>query len=107
MRWVDDLLDLYNAAKQLGDDTWAENILLTLEAGYEVSQQSEQARAKSLLDHRMLEIDSRLHELRKQFEQAASVKSRQQLYERAIKLQVERAQLEEERKRYVDSMNLS
>lgn len=106
-RWVDDLLDLFNAAKRLGDDTWAASLMDTLEAGYEASQQSEQAREHTLREKRMLEIDARLSLIRKEFEQATSVKSRQQLYEVAIKLQVERAQLEEERKRHRDSINLS
>jgi len=34
-RWVDDMLDLYNAAKRLGDDPWAQTIMEALEAGYE------------------------------------------------------------------------
>ncbi|MCT4798540.1 hypothetical protein ACFO4U_00225 [Exiguobacterium profundum] len=106
-RWVDDMLDLYLAAKRLGDDTWAESIINTLEAGYEASKQTEQAREESMLEKRMLEIDARLTKLRKEFEQATSVKTRQQLYEVAIKLQVERAQLEEERKRHRDSINQS
>ncbi|MGA9466117.1 MAG: hypothetical protein WBV10_00670 [Exiguobacterium marinum] len=106
-RWVDDMLDLYLAAKRLGDDTWAESIMNTLEAGYEASKQSEQDREESIREKRILEIDTRLTELRKEFEQATSVKKRQQLYEVAIKLQVERAQLEEEQKRRRDSINQS
>ncbi|MFN4215722.1 MULTISPECIES: hypothetical protein [Exiguobacterium] len=104
-RWVDDMLDLYNAAIRLGDDTWAHTIMEALEAGYEASEQSEQERKQTLLEKRLVEIDARLHELRKEFEQAESVKSRQQLYEQAIKLQVERAQIDEERKRHLDSIN--
>ncbi|MCT4796304.1 MAG: hypothetical protein LPJ96_03930 [Exiguobacterium sp.] len=104
-RWVDDMLDLYNAAKRLGDDTWAHTIMKALEAGYEASELNEQERKQTILEKRLMEIDARLHELRKQFEHAESVKSRQQLYEQAIKLQVERAQIEEERKRHHDSIN--
>lgn len=106
-RWVNDLLDLYNAAKRLGDDTWAETIMDTLKAGYEAAEQNEQAREQTIRNKRMIEIDARLNELRKEFEQATSVTSRQRLYETAIKLQVERAQLEEERKRHRDSINQS
>lgn len=104
-RWVDDLLDLYNAAKRLGDDPWAHTIMKALEAGYEASEQNEQTRKQTLLEKRLAEIDARLDLLRKEFEQAPSVTSRQQLYEQAIKLQVERAQVEEERKRHHDSIN--
>lgn len=106
-RWVDDMLDLYNAAKQLGDDPWAHTIMEALEAGYEASEQNEQTRKQTLLEKRLFEIDTRLNELRKNFEQAESVKSRQQLYEQAIKLQIERAQIEEERKRHLNSINSS
>ncbi|WP_214828137.1 hypothetical protein [Exiguobacterium algae] len=106
-RWVDDLLDLYNAAKRLGDDTWAETIMNTLRAGYEEAERHEQEREHTVREKRMHEIDARLNELRKEFEQATSVTSRQRLYETAIKLQVERAQLEEERKRHRDSINQS
>lgn len=106
-RWVDDMLDLYNAAKRLGDDPWAQTIMEALEAGYEASKQNEQTRKQTLLEKRLVEIDARLNLLRKEFEQAESVKSRQQLYEQAIKLQVERAQIEEERKRHLDSINSS
>lgn len=59
-RWVDDMLDLYLAAKRLGDDTWAESIMDTLEARYEASKQTEQAREESMREKRMLEIDTRL-----------------------------------------------
>jgi hypothetical protein len=106
-RWVDDMLDLYNAAKRLGDAPWAQTIMEALEAGYEASEQNEQTRKQTLLEKRLVEIDARLNLLRKEFEQAESVKSRQQLYEQAIKLQVERAQIEEERKRHLDSINSS
>ncbi|TCI51518.1 MULTISPECIES: hypothetical protein [Exiguobacterium] len=106
-RWFDDMLDLYNAAKQLGDDPWAHKIMEALEAGYEASEQNEQTRKQTLLEKRLFEIDTRLNVLRKEFEQAESVKSRQQLYEQAIKLQIERAQIEEERKRHFNSINSS
>ncbi|TCI68905.1 hypothetical protein EVJ18_10030 [Exiguobacterium sp. IPCH1] len=106
-RWVDDMLDLYNAAKRLRDDPWAQTIMEALEAGYEASEHNEQTRKQTLLEKRLIEIDARLNLLRKEFEQAESVKSRQQLYEQAIKLQVERAQIEEERKRHLDSINSS
>lgn len=106
-RWIDDMLDLYNAAKQLGDDAWAQTLLQTLKAGYEASELSEQSRKQTLLEKRLSEIDDRLYTLRKEFEQAESVNSRQRLYEQAIKLQVERAQIEEERKRHFNSINSS
>lgn len=62
-RWVDDMLDLYLAAKRLGDDTWAESIMDTLKVGYEASKQTEQAREESMREKRMLEIDTRLTKL--------------------------------------------
>lgn len=103
--WVDDMLDLYNAALSIGDLEWAASVLGTLQAGYEASEQGEWIRKRELLQKRLAEIDARLYALRREFEQTASTTERQQLYEVAIRLQVERAQIEEERKKYADSIN--
>lgn len=99
-RWIDDHLDLYNFAGQLGDQEWQQQIIATMQEHKKFVNEEIRYSVTQQLWRRFDSINNRMLELFSQIKESTNSEEESVIRERIWKLRLQRIDLARKIKSY-------